>query len=172
MAGEKGDQFANYAIITVTESAANTLTFKKLETGISLNEKIGWVINRLEYYVANLSATQFNASGDIQYFGLSLGNSFTVPSIDRNEIIDYNAIERLDIGTAASGFMQQRPFVKDLSNLPGGGILVPPAPLFLFSMGSGLVAASVTTVRMHYTMKVLKVEDYWELVEARRVLSS
>jgi len=170
--GAANDVFANYAIITVTESAANTLTFKKLETGISLTEKVGWVINRVEYYLSALNVTQFNAAADTLYYGLALGNGFSVPAVDRNEIIDYNSIERIDLGAVATGYFLLKPFIKDLSTLPGGGILIPPAPLYLWAKGESLAAAAIVTARIHYTMRNLKVDEYWELVEARRVLQS
>lgn len=169
---EKADVFANYAIISNTESAANTLTFKKLETGISLNEKVAWVIARLEYVLSGLGATIFNATGDVLSFGLSVSNSFTIPDPTENTIIDYNSIERIDLGAAASGFFSVRPMIKDFSMLPGGGILVPPTPLYSFIRGVGLTAACSMVTRIHYTMRKLAVDEYWELVEARRVLES
>lgn len=166
------DKFANYAIISVVESAANTLTFKKLETGISLNEKVAWILNRVEYVVALVQAAEFNADGDSLYYGLSVSNSFSSPGITENTIIDYNAVTRVDLGAAAVGMFIDRVKVKDFSSLPGGGILVPPTPLYLYAKGDSLVSANQVTARLHYTLKTLKVDEYWELVEARRVLSS
>lgn len=169
---EASDKFANYAILGVTESAANTLTFKKLETGISLTEKVAWVIHRIEYLPSGLSTAVFNADQDAQYYGLSVSNAWSAVSLYENTIIDYNAITRVDIGAAASGSFVNRPQVKSFSSLPGGGILVPPTPLYLYAQGSGLVSATTVVARIHYTLRVLKVDEYWELVEARRVLES
>lgn len=166
------DKFANYAIIQCQESAANTLTFKKLETGISLNEKVAWVINRIEYVIEELNATFFNATGDLIVYGMSLSNTFTTPVVGETTIVDYNRILRQDLGAAASGFFDYQPKVKDFSQLPGGGIIIPPAPFYLYVMGGGLTAPAKVTARMHYTMLQLAVDEYWELVEARRVLSS
>ncbi len=168
----KGDQFANYAIISCTESAANTLTFKKLETGISLNEKVAWVISRIEYTLSSVLAGQFNADGDALTFGLSLSNAFSSPTISENTIIDWNQLVRQDFGAAASASLWRWPIVKDFSALPGGGVIVPPTPLYLFAQGSSLVAAASAYARIHYTLLTLAVDQYWELVEARRVLSS
>lgn len=170
--GSREDKFANYAIVAVTESAANTLTFKKLETAISLMDKVAWIISRVEYYINAIDGTQFNTSGDAQYFGLSLSNSFATPLITEQTIIDYNNITHLSFGTAATAMFLNKPIVKDFSALPMGGILIPPNPLYLYSVGSGLAAASVTTARIHYLTYELSTEDYWQLVEARRVLSS
>lgn len=166
------DVFANYAILTVQESAANTLTFKKLETGISINEKVAWILNRIEYWVQTISVAMFNADQDALYYGISVSNSFAAPTITENAILDYNAITRIDIGAAASGKFMSRPFVKDFSSLPGGGILVPPTPFYMYAQGSGLTAVETVTARIHYTTLALSVDQYWELVEARRPLES
>jgi len=172
MATSNKDQFANYAIVTVAESAANTLTFKKLETGISLIEKVAWVLNRIEYTINNLSAAVFNGDGDSVDYGLSVGSGFTAPANTEVTIIDYNKVVRRDYGAAASMRLDIIPIIKDFSALPGGGIIVPPAPIYLYAMGTGLTGATAVVARMYYTLLPLSVDQYWELVEARRVLSS
>lgn len=166
------DKFANYAIVSCDESAANTLTFKKLETGISLTEKVAWVINRVEYIITSQLAAMFNGDGDVFYFGLALSNAWSTPSMAESTILDYNTVQRIDYGTAAVAFLKSMPFIKDFSSLPGGGILVPPNPLYLYAKGLGLASANGVVARMHYTLLPLAVDQYWELVEARRVLSS
>jgi hypothetical protein len=173
MADSKGkDQFANYAIVSVTESAANTLTFKKLETGISLTEKVAWIVNRVEYIIGSMVAAQFDANQDKQLFGLSISNSFAIPALDEITIVDFNFIQRRDFGAAANVVWTEGPMVKDFSSLPGGGIIIPPSPLYLYTVGTSLVAASTVVARIHYTLRTLAIDEYWELVEARRVLSS
>jgi len=169
---DKNDQFANLAILTVTESAANTLTFKKLETGISLSEKVAWIINKIEYTAASVLAANFNGDGDSLSFGLAVSNSFTAADIREQLIIDWNAIIRRDFGTAASMEPQMWPAVKDFSSMPSGGILVPPVPLYIFAAGSGLVSATNVYARIYYTLLKLSIDQYWELVESRRVISS
>lgn len=173
MAGKNSaDQFANLAIISVTESAANTLTYKKLETGISLNEKVAWIINRIEYNTNEWNQTTFNGDGDYQMFGLSVSNMMTTIQAGDPMVVDFNACRRKDIGAAATGTFQFSPWIKELSSLPGGGLILPPQPIYLFAVGSGLTAASSITARLYYTLLQLSVDQYWELVEARRVLAS
>jgi hypothetical protein len=172
MPAQGKEQFANFAIVTVAESAANTLTFKKLETGISLTEKVAWIIARIEYWPDPLTAAQFNATGDTLAYGMTVSNAWATPSPTETAIIDFNAIEREDLGTAASGFFLQRPLVKDFTSLPSGGIIVPPAPLYLYAKGTSLVGAANVTARIYYTLLSLAVDQYWELVEARRILTS
>ena len=169
---ENKDQFANFAILTTVESAANTLTFKKLETGISLNEKVAWVIARIEYFLSPITATQFAQTDDMISFGLSVSSAFSVVTLAETTILDLNTLSRLDTGTAANSSWFPRPFIKDFSSLPAGGIIVPPTPLYGYVQGTGLAAVATSVARIFYTLRTLKVEDYWELVEARRVLSS
>jgi hypothetical protein len=166
------DVFANMAILTVTESAANTLTFKKLETGIGLMEKVAWVINRVEYLVSSLVAATFNGDGDELRFGLSISNAFSAATLNQEAIIDWNNVFRRDLGAAASGALVYQPFIKDFASLPGGGILVPPVPLYAFAVGTGLVSAETVTCRLAYTLRSMSTDEYWELVEARRIISS
>jgi len=166
------DKFVNMATIQLTESAANTLTFKKLETGISLFEKVAWIIHRVEYLFSAASYATFNGSGDVVEYGLAASDQITALAITNAAVIDYGFLARLDLGTAASGNFYESPLIRDLTTLPMGGILVPPNPLYLAVKGTGLSAATILTARFFYTTYVLTPDDYWELVEARRIISS
>jgi len=172
MAASKTDSFANLAILTVTESAANTLTFKKLETGISINQKVAWVICRVEYFLSSLLAAQFNGDGDGISFGLAASSTFASAIIEENSIFDFNNIQRADFGTAAVSMFHKQPFLKDFSSMPSGGIIVPPAPLYGFAKGTGLVSAMSVAARIYYTELELAESDFWQLVQARRPLTS
>jgi len=166
------DQFANLAIISVTESAANTLTYKKLETGISLSEKVAWVISRLEFSSGEFGPTIFNGTGDELRIALTVSNSMTALVGTDPMVLDFLKINRFDYGTAANAIMPVQPIIKDYTNLPGGGIIVPPQPLYLAAVGSGLASATTVVCRIYYTLLPLAVDQYWELIEARRVLAS
>lgn len=171
MAKAATDTFANLAVITVTESAANTLTFKKLETGISLFEKLAWVIHRVEYFF-DVNATQFNATGDALTIALTATDQIAALTATNQSCLDICEVLRLDWGTAATESTVLRPWVRDFTDLPGGGIIVPPNPLYLAAKGTSLVAASSTTARLYYTNYQLTPDQYWELVESRRIISS
>lgn len=165
------DVFANQAVITVTESAANTLTFKKLETGISLFDKVAWIVHRLEYYFF-MSAANWNGDSDSLTMALTVANNITSLSLTDPNVLDLLQVSRQDWGAAASMFPCYRPTVKDFSPLPGGGLITPPNPLYGAAVGSGLAGAQTYYLKMFYTVKELKTEEYWELVEARRLVSS
>jgi len=165
------EKFSNVAYIAVTESAANTITFDKLETGIAPFEKRAWVISRIEYFF-NVSAANFAAANDNLKFGLTVSNSWTTPGLAENAIIDYNIYKRVDWGTAATGAIYEMPITKDLSTIPGGGILVPPNPIYLWAVGESLPNAMTVNARFYYTSFDLKADEFWELVEMRRMVGT
>jgi hypothetical protein len=172
MAGETGaDKYSNLAVVSVVESAANTLTFKKLETGMSLLDKAAWVVNRLEYLISPAYASNWSANGSRLDFGLALGNGFAAPAFDEVAIVDYNS-RLLSWFTSVGFHLDNFPILKDFSALPGGGLLLPPNPLYIFAKGLTLTAAGTVTVRIWYQVVKLSASDYWELVEARRSLQS
>jgi hypothetical protein len=169
------DKFANMATIICIESAANTLTYKKLETSFGTFEKIAWIIHRIEYFFTNAS-TAFNGTDDLLYCALMTGNTrndlltntiFTDP-----QVLDLFAMTRWDFGAAGSGFTLTKPTIRDFSQMPSGGLIVPPSPLYGAVQGSGLAAAGSIVMRIYYTIKELATDEYWELVEARRLLTA
>lgn len=175
MAKRMQDSFANMASITNIESAANTLTYKKLEVGFGTFEKVAWIIHRIDYYL-NTASSAFNSSDDSLTCALSVSNVITSLHIagvyTDPAIIDMQNFMRVDFGVSASGFLISRPLVKDFTSLPGGGLIIPPAPLYGVIHGSGLASAGACVQRIYYTVKELAVDEYWELVEARRLLTA
>lgn len=165
------DTFVNQAYLSVVESSANTLTFSKLETGVSIHEKVGWVIARLDYDLS-ITAANFGAEGDRVSFGISTSSAITTATLAQSAVIDYNTITRRDLGTAASGMFLRMPVFKTFADLPGGGILVPPNPLFIWTLGAGLGTPMTIQARMFYVVRQLKLEDFWELVELRRMIGT
>lgn len=163
------DRYANVAHIQVTESAQNTLTYKKLETGISLFEKMAWVISRIEYYW--LEAT-YAVAGDGIIMGITTSNNPSALTPDQVAVIDMTKRKRGDFGTAASGFIHTYPIIRDFSQLPGGGLIVPPNPIYLAVVGVSQGAVVVLDARIYYIAVQLKGDEFWELVEARRIISS
>lgn len=169
------EKFANMFSISLVESAANTLTYKKLESGFSLFEKKAWLIHRLEYFNLSLAAAVFNGTGDQVTVALTVANTLaainTAAAYADPTMLDIMNVYRQDLGTAASGFFLETPYVKDFSQLPGGGLIVPPSPLYGAIQGSGLASAASCLIRGYFTVLELKPDEYWELVEARRVIS-
>lgn len=171
MAGKKIDSYANVAAIKVVETAANTQTAAKFAFPFSIMDKMALVIQRIEYILGGLTA--LNSSGDGLY--LALTASATLKDItDQADplMIDSYRHVRLDMGTAASGLILEQPFIKDFTNLAGGGLLVAPSPLYAMAEGVGLASASSSWMRLYYTYLELSSDEYWQLVESRRIISS
>jgi hypothetical protein len=166
-----GDQFANIAAIGVTETAANTMTSAKFAFPFSIMDKMALLINRMEYWFEGFSA--LNSQEDNIVGCLTTASS--VISINNQadpQIIDSCRLVRVDIGAAASGVLLGQPFIKDFSTLPGGGLLVAPSPLYAMIKGTGNAAVTGLQLKLFYTYMELSTDQYWELVESRRIISS
>jgi hypothetical protein len=151
----------------------NTLKFTKVEMGISIADKLAWVIARIEYMIEHFDDVYFNTKADNLKVGLAVSQSFTAAQcyVNNELIVDMMKFERDDYGTAASGHLNIQPVIHDFSTLPGGGIIVPPSPLYLFAVGTGLAAITSNMIRIYYTLRELAADEYIELVESRRVLT-
>lgn len=172
MPSTKTDSFANIAALEITESAANTQTVGKFAFPFSIMDKMGLIIERIEYDFTNLT-TALTAAADKVLVGIIAGSSISDPDDPRDPIlIDGMRIARYDAGTAASGSLIMLPYVKDFTNLSGGGILVAPNPLYGFVQGISAAAAAAVTIRMFYTYIELATDEYWQLVESRRIITS
>lgn len=172
MAGKgKADSYANFAAIKVVESAANTQTSAKFAFPFSIMDKMALVISRLEYWLS--TPDKLDTTGDYVYLALTAAATITDISAQNDPlIIDNYLYLRRDLGTAATGIIFQQPTIKDFSDLPGGGLLVAPSPLYAMAQGSGCSAANVAWFKMFYTYIELASDEYWQLVESRRIISS
>jgi hypothetical protein len=167
--------FANQATIVCVESAPTVLTFKKLEVGYSVFEKVAWIIHRIEYYLSAATAL-LDASGEAVMMALCAANTpasiATLASYTDPAIIDFFYRARSDFGVAASGWIEEIPFTKDFSSLPGGGIIVPPYPLYGAIQSVGAAGSLTGVIKLWFTEQKLDEASYWALVNARRLLSA
>lgn len=162
--------FTSQATLSNVESAANTLTFTQLQTGLSIYDHVGWILGRLEFRLSNTVPALFNADGDALSIAITQNNAAAALSQSDPAIIYLLQIRRTDYGTAASGELRSNTFEVDFSTLPGGGILVLPNPLYLASVGSGLTGPSTVTARLYFQPVDLSDADYFNLVQARQLL--
>jgi len=163
------DNFANILYNSVVESSANTLTFDEITLGLSLFDKVALIINRIEWYAW---PTRLLAAGDAIEFGISSSNAFVDPDSSQPSIITFQSMDVVDFGTAGVHEVWRQPLVEDLSNLPGGGLLITPRPLYQFVEGTNLAAVATVRMRMFFTVKKMKPEEYFELLETRTYFSA
>jgi len=169
-AKSKVDTYANVAAISVTEAVAGTTAYAKFAFPFSIMDKMALVIQRIEYQFGALQ--QLNGTTDKVVVALTAASG--VVDLDNQAdplIIDSARITRLDLGAAASGILLQLPYVKDYTNLAGGGLLVAPSPLYAAIQSTGAAAVMAAWVRMYYTYMELNSDEYWQLVESRRIIS-
>lgn len=171
MAGKSlSDAYSNLAAIGFTMSAANTLTFEKFDFPVSVMDKVGLLISRIEYFFMVLA--ELNSSGDYAVGAITVSrNTPSLIDIEDPTLIDSARVMRFDLGAAASGFFYDEPIIRDLSTLPGGGLLVAPNPLYVAMNSVGAANPMALSVRMYYTLKELKPDEYWQLVESRRIVT-
>lgn len=165
------DKFANLAAVSVTEAVAGTQISVKFNFPFSVMDKTGLIINRIEYWPSGIH--QLNSATDYIWLGL-LAAAAIVSPLDQSDpvLVDSMRIIRNDLGAAASGELVDMPFIKDFSQLPGGGILVAPSPLYAAVVSSGAAGVTGGFIKLFYTYLTLSTDEYWELVESRRIITS
>lgn len=164
------DSRAQIAAIKATESAANTLTAFMFNFPFSIMDKMALNIHRIEYWPMH---ARLVGNGDSICGAIICGK--TIADIyDQTDpiMVDSLLVERVDMGTPANAVVRSNPYVRNFADLPGGGLLVPPNPLGFAIKGSSLADPGIMWVRMHYTYMQLSTDEYWQLVEARRVISN
>lgn len=170
-ATKKIDTFANVAAINVAEATAGTIAYAKFAFPFSIQDKTALLLSRIEYWFGNVG--KLDTTTDAIYGGLIAAPSIVDITVQSDPVmIDSARIHRLDFGTAGSAQLLTQPFIKDFSDLPGGGLLVAPSPLYAAVQGLGASDKVNLWLRMYYTYMQLATEEYWQLVESRRIISS
>lgn len=169
---KSGDTFANIAYLSVIESAANTLTFAALQLATTLmTEKAALIIHRAEFNLTNLAV--LNSTTDYTDICLTVSDRLTAAhDLSAPELLFFRRTQRIDFGTAASGVFRDDPVAVDFTSLPGGGIIVPADRLYVGICSVGAANPNGVQMRLFYTVKSLEIADYWDLVEARRVMTT
>lgn len=152
------------------ETAANTLTFDKVETGMSVYDQIGWVLSRVEYRLTANTRSLFNGTGDNLSIALVSTNTLTLLGDANPAIYALRSFTRIDFGTAASATLESNTYVDDYSGLPGGGLLLLPNPLYGAIVGTGLSGPAFVSVILYVQPVQLDKDDYFNLVQARQLL--
>lgn len=162
------DVYSNLAYIAVTETAANTLTFSQLTTGISTFSKQAFIIHRVEWFYGDRSDVA--AEGDYFQAALVMSNKMSGIGLDDPSVVIAREWHSRVSGTPAVMFHFQVPDVDDFSDLPGGGLIIPANPIFLAAEGVSLAGAQTVNCRIRFTVKELKADEYIELVESVRMI--
>jgi hypothetical protein len=165
------DKFAQIAYLSVTESAANTLTFAALNIATEVEKKKAMIVHRIEYNISTTNLEKILAVGDRMTFGISLSDSITSIDLDKIEVFDRRVINFGAVLTSGNFAPNLMPIDIRFSDMPGGGLVIPVKRLFLFMQASSLATATGLTARIWYTLLDLTPADYLELVDAFQILT-
>ena len=162
MAKRIEDRFANLASAKVVQSAANTLTFVEMNTGISLGAGIGILIDQIDYYPTSAGIADMTTSGDQIDMAWTTSNVITdIQNVSDRRVIDLFSFFRFDLGTAASGALIKEPFSKQY--FPP--LIIAAPKLYLALASSGLAGVATLRSRLHYRYIELTDKEYLEIAE-------
>lgn len=163
------DKFANKFYGKVVESAANTLTFAEIQTNVDVFSKKAWILHKLEWYFGASERAKLVAPDDIITAALASSNQISALGLDNAGVIDLFEISTQLISGA--GFEQfVSPVERKFSDMPGGGLIIAPRPLYLAVKGTSLASAITVSVRGYFTALDLAADDYLELVDFYRIV--
>ena len=144
------DRFANFATITVVESAANTLTFGEKLTGVGFGTNKGMLIDQIDYFIPNTTQELLVAGADGINFGLTTSSGVD----DLEEVTDNRVIH--------SGQM----FMRQLSAV---GFLYTYMPLPFQFFPSLIIGTQKIFLAVHgvslATPCTLRCRLYWRMVD-------
>lgn len=164
------DNYSQVAYIAVTESAPNTLTFNGVTLISNLLSQQGMVIHRVLYNISVATMEELAQTGDAYTYGLAGDDNLSSVIINQAEVYDFNRLVKLLTLTGDSALIENCTKVVDFTGLPGGGKLVPADRVYIFTMGTALVAATTIGCRIDFTIVDLGAADYLELAQSLRVL--
>lgn len=162
MAKTKMDNYVNIFDVTVTESAANTLTFEEMNVGLNVFDKVGLVISRIEINW-EVASQYMVAAGDVVRFAITQSDQITGIGYGQRAVIWQWAIR-----SPGANVEPLQNISADFSTLPGGGLLITPRPVFV-ALESGSIATALTAYfRIYFTVLSLQPSEYFELLESRQ----
>jgi hypothetical protein len=166
--------YANRFALHVTEAVAGTPSFSEVPTYASAFSKEAFILHRLEYSFPSAILQLVVAAGDSLNVVVSTANHFTSliaqDTFKEAGIVDHFHLYAELFGTAANMLHETQPFVKDLTSLPGGGLIVPARPLYVGVQGISIAGQVSVFARGYFTKVDLKDQEFLELLDAYRMV--
>ena len=163
------DLYVNKGYGSATESAAGVLTFSEIRTNVSIFEKVAWVIQRVEWYLNQATYGLMLDGSDHIEIAMVASSAIASLGLEMPAVIDLLDIQRVQATNVGFNF-QLMPIIRDFSNLPGGGLIIAPRPLFVAIEGISLATPASVECRFYFTQKVLKADEYLELIDFYRIV--
>ena len=160
--GVKGT-YADKFYATVTESAAGTLTFGEIRTNINRGSSVGWILHRIEWMVGLANWNALADASDAIHFALTASDKITTLDMSDPGVIDWMEVTK-KMSTDVGFQTHVDPTIRDFANMPGGGILIYPSPLFVAVQGVSIATARTAVCRGYYTQIDLSDKDFIDLI--------
>lgn len=165
------DRYANIASLSVTESAAGTLTFTELRTGIGIDasrkEATAILIDEIDYYLAAGTLNLITASGDDILTGITVSNAVTsISDIGDARVLHSQVTTRMDFGTAGNGILFKQPDPHQF--FPP--LITAERSIFLGLQCNGLASPGTISARLYYRTVRLTEGEFIELSEVFRLV--
>lgn len=156
------DKYANIVGDIVTTSAADALTFGEINTGISLAQRLGLVIDEVRYFPAQAAIRELEADTDHLVMGLVSSNSVTdLLDMTDPRIIDQAMLTASLIGTAGNLNVQETPIKSQLSPP-----IIVATPRLYFALDTAGASTTISCrFRLHYRYVSLDRDEYLEIAE-------
>lgn len=163
------DKYANKFFGIAVESAANTLTFAEIQTNVDVFSKKAWILHRLEWYFKAVAISAIDAADDVIQAALCSSNKSASLGLDDASVIDlFEICQSFNDATSFQLFVN--PVQRDFTNLPGGGLIIAPRPLYLAVKGTSMANALTVYCRGYFTAIDLNADEYLELVDFYRIV--
>jgi len=162
------DRFANIASGEVTMSAANTITFTEILTGISLGVGVGILIDEIDYYPSSAALRELVGNADSIAMGWTTSNAVSdlVDAADRRVIHSINLVASI-VGAVVSLHVLKVPFVHQF--FPPTIFASP--RIYLGTNTGGFGAAALVRSRLYYRFIELNAQEYLEIAETFQLTS-
>lgn len=157
------DKYANIARQDVLQSAANAETFEELQTGISLGQGTGMLIDQIDYYIPPATMELLLLASDQLICGWTTSDAAGALGNDRRTSLHVTQIALGPvIGAAASA---GTPFVTPLAFQFFPALIIAAPRLFLGMDSESIAAAGRCSSRIYFRYIDLSAQEYLELAE-------
>jgi len=157
------DMYANMLAAKVI-IADDTISGVEINLGISLGQKKGILIDRIDYFMNEALASMIADKGITAAWSISPPGSLSEIEIDNKSIIHYTRASRVDDGTPGNSVYNVEPYVYELTP----PIILASPQIYFLSHATASSGSNGTYIRsrMSYRYIDISTQEYLELAES------
>jgi len=160
MAAKQGvaDLFVNRAYVTVTMSAANTITFEQIRWGVGTFDQTAILIDKIAFYPGG-SLDELQANTDVLDMAICARDTYT--GLDPVDQGIYGVVSLVGCGANTAPIKQ--PIELDFMDM--GGLLLPPNPMYIGCNTAGFANAVTLRAIIYYRFRKLTDKESIEVLQ-------